>query len=117
MTEALDGLARELASVKAYGRRNRAWIWFDIGLSIALGALGVLTWASQVRSDHAAAAARHAQVTITQLHRSELNGCHAGNQVRAAEIRLWDHVIQISQASGRPTRAQERTDRDFIAYV
>jgi hypothetical protein len=56
-----------------------------------------------------------------QIHRSQVTACGIGNGNRAAQIRLWDHVIAISKAPPGETAAQ-RTARlaklaAFRAYV
>jgi hypothetical protein len=116
MTSALERMAGELAGVKAYGRRSRKWLVFDIALSVALGALGAFTWAQQTRIDHASAIARHNQVTISQLHASEIKGCKSGNQARVAEIALWTHIYQLSVTKHTPAKIRAE-DIALISYI
>ena len=62
------------------------------------------------------------QVHVSQaIRRSQFAGCAIGNEFRAGQVRLWDHVIVVSAVPPHETAAQreKRLARleSFRAYV
>lgn len=60
-------------------------------------------------------------VTATRNAASIRQLCQAGNEARAQQIVLWDHLLSIAQPPPHQTPAQARhrlaTERAFEAYV
>lgn len=77
-------------------------------LVLAIGGLNLLFTAHEVN------AVRAAQVSVVQL-------CQAGNESRAQQVSLWDHLVAISRPPPHETPAQARkrlaTTRAFLAYI
>src|SRR5262249_30141168 len=88
---------------------------FLLLLSLLLARANLLLTAREVGGVRAAET-RSAQnaANITQL-------CLLGNEARAQQIVLWEHIVQIAQPPPRETPAQRRarlaTTRTFVAYL
>jgi hypothetical protein len=121
LTGALKGMQGELARLNRFGRRNRHLIWLtfaSIGLDVALTILLVFAYGTARNSQVEAHAAR---AVAASEHQSLLYACKLGNQSRAQQVQLWDHLVGIAQAPPRETTAQRkarlRTIRSFLGYV
>lgn len=84
-------------------------------LSFALAAANLFWTSHEVGAvSGAVRQASHAAATTAQL-------CEAGNQSRAQQVTLWEHLVAVAQPPPHETPAQERqrlaTARAFIAYV
>lgn len=103
------------AGVTTITKGARYAVVFLFLFSLTLAAANVLFTARQVGHVRAltTAAARNA-ASIRQL-------CLAGNEARAQQVTLWDHVITITLPPPRETPAQRRhrlaAERAFEAYV
>ena len=86
-----------------------------LAISFAVGGANLLFTARQVSDTRAALAASvRAAASVTQL-------CQLGNESRAQQVVLWEHIITISRPPPHETPAQERrrlaTVRAFGAYL
>jgi hypothetical protein len=84
-------------------------------ISFALAAANLMFTAREVGSVRAAEqAAARSTASVVQL-------CQLGNESRAQQVTLWDHLIAISRPPPHQTPAQQRrrlaTTRAFVAYV
>jgi hypothetical protein len=70
---------------------------------------------------HEVNAVRAAEMASARSAASVVQLCRAGNEFRAQQVGLWDHIVTISQPPPHETRAAERkrlaTIRAFVAYV
>ena len=105
VVDALNATTTELAATKAevkrlrtYGRRNRAFIVFDVLLTILLAGVGGI-------SVHAAQSANSANHSANQSNSAQLALCQASNTARAQQIDLWTFVISLSK---KPQTAQQK---------
>jgi hypothetical protein len=90
-----------------------------IGLTISLVLdvlLTVIVAAFAVTARDASDAAHRNGVTLSQLHASEVASCQGGNQTRAKEIALWEHIYSIGVTSKTPPKIR-REDNALIAYI
>jgi hypothetical protein len=83
--------------------------------SLVLAAANLMFTAREVGSVRAAEqAAARSTASVVQL-------CQLGNESRAQQVILWDHVITISRVPPHETAAEKRkrlaTVRAFVAYV
>ena len=110
LTKGMKVLAEEVKRLRTYGHHNRWFVLIDIGLTILLTVFGYLSVnaASQARSAGLAAAANHTNLVAS---------CEAGNQTRAEEVMLWDHLAQISRPAPGSTKAQVARDKAEIATL
>ena len=93
---------------------KRAFITLLV-ISFAIGGANLLFTAREVSATRAAGiAAVRAAASVVQL-------CQSGNEFRAQQVTLWEHIIAISQPPPHETRAQKRarlaTVRAFGAYL
>lgn len=93
---------------------KRAFITL-LAISFAVGGANLLFTARQVNDVRAAiTASARAAASVTQL-------CELGNEARAQQARLWEHIITISRPPPHETPAQERgrlaTVRAFNRYL
>jgi hypothetical protein len=84
-------------------------------ISFTLAAANLMFTAREVGSVRAAEqAAARSTASVVQL-------CQLGNESRAQQVILWDHVITISRVPPHETAAEKRkrlaTVRAFVAYV
>jgi hypothetical protein len=86
---------------------RRAFITLLV-ISFALAGMNLLFTARQVH------AARAASASVVQL-------CQLGNESRAQQVSLWEHLVTISKPPPHETAAQRRrrlaNTRAFLAYV
>jgi DNA-binding GntR family transcriptional regulator len=114
LTEALEAMTGELSRLQAYGKRNRHLIWatiISIALDLALTVVLVFAYST----------ANSAREAATAQHASLLAACAAGNQSRAEQVQLWDHLGAISKPAPGSTKAQVARQKAqiaaFLAYV
>jgi hypothetical protein len=88
-------------------KRTTRWLIVSVALDVALSIVTIALALGQVSASSA-------------IHQSQLNGCAIGNELRAAQISLWEHVFALS-APARETSAQRRqrlaTEQTFRAYI
>jgi len=92
LTEALEGMTEALARVQATVRRGR-------GVVIVLVLVVVVT----------------AVVAFAAVF-AQVSSCNSGNQTRAADVMLWDHLAKISLKPGTPP-AQRAADDRLLAFI
>jgi hypothetical protein len=121
LNETLGSLRDELAGVSERLRRQRRITWalaVIVTLVVLLG--GVVTRVAFQAGD-AARQAHHADVTVGQLHATQVDGCRAGNVTRHDEVALWDHLASLGKPqpgeSAREIAAGRREVDGFLAYV
>lgn len=83
--------------------------------SLVLAAGNYLFTAREVNNTRAALiASQRAEASALQL-------CQAGNEARAQQIILWEHLVAVAQQPPHQTPAQQRhrlaVARAFLAYV
>jgi hypothetical protein len=78
----MEATRAEIVNLRNYGRRNRKFILFDVGLTVLLTALG----GGVVHAIQSAGHANSAQLAL----------CQAGNVSRAQQINLWTFLINLS---------------------
>jgi len=114
LTAALRGVGSELERLNAFGRRNRHLIWGTIVSLVIDVALTVVVAVFAVQ-------AHEASVTVGELHATQIAACRIGNQSRAAQVALWEHVASVSTPPPHATRSEiakrKRTLAAFLAYV
>lgn len=96
LTDSLRDVATGLLEVSRWRRRftyTAAVAGVLVFVALGLGGWGII----------AVAAAQH-------------DSCVASNQGRAANVRLWDHVLKVS-SRGQQTAAQRATVQGFRTYV
>jgi hypothetical protein len=101
LTGALADVGKELRRLNAYGRRNRKLAWVAGVVAVAAIAL--------------------AFVLIARVHATQISACEVGNQSRAQQVALWEHVAGISAPAPGETAARRRHDAQvlaaFLGYV
>ena len=99
----------------AISRRGRYALAFLFCFALTLAAANVLFTSRQVDS------VRAVQVTATRNTASIIQLCQAGNEFRAQQVVLWEHLVAISKPPPRETvqarTARIRTARSFLAYI
>lgn len=106
----MQGLSNEIRDLKKQNIRSRNYIRmlamslvFDICLSVGLG---LVAW----RTNHSAEQARQATIAA----------CESGNNVRKAELQLWDYVLSFppTQTETPQQKAQREVQtakfRDYV---
>jgi hypothetical protein len=117
LTEALTGTREQVAALTAAVRRSRRHI-VALAVSLLLDvALTVVVAIFAVQAHSASDRATRADVSVTQLHASQVAGCQAGNQQRAEQIGLWEHIYSLAKSGKKLTAAQRRADNALIAYI
>ena len=83
-------------------------------LTLITGAANLVATRDEVQtSNHRL---RSVTATVAQLHAAEVSSCRQGNQTRADEIALWDHLDAL--ATGPTTTARQRKeDNELLAYI
>jgi hypothetical protein len=87
---------------QARSRRTLRWLFASVAVDLALSVAMVSLAIAQA---HVSAA--QARVSA-QIHQSQLNACAIGNDFRAGQVRLWDHVIAVSSAPPHETAAERK---------
>ena len=113
LTDALSAMTAQLAQVKATVRRGKH---IAIALAIALIFDVALTVVVSITAVQAHDTSARANATVAQLHAIQLASCKASNQIRGAEVGLWEKLARLS-TTARTTRAQRKTDQELIAYI
>ena len=114
LTAALNVLAAEVKRLRTYGRKNRAWIVFDVLLTVALGISSFIAVHASVSAhdaQEAAVAARAAAVVAEQDNR---NLCLSSNVARSQQIELWTFVIGLGK--GKPQTAQQKENIEAFRH-
>ena len=84
---------KAIVAQQGRSKRNIRLIAVSVVLDVALSAgIGVLA-VSQIHVSE-------------QIHASQLQACGIGNDFRARQVRLWDHVLAISKAPPGETSAE-----------
>ncbi len=118
LRELVGAILERLTEAVRYGKRTRKISW-GIGLLGALDiTLSVITVAVLFNQAHVEGQLHQQQAVIRQ---SQLRACGIGNDFRAGQRQLWNHVIAVSSAPPGETRA-EREARlaklaAFRAYI
>jgi hypothetical protein len=92
-----------------YGRQNRRlikWIFISVALDILLTASLSFVFLRQ----------QHNQNSILATSNFVTAGCKSGNDIRAAEIKLWNYVLSFPPATPR-TPAQNQQVADFKVFL
>jgi hypothetical protein len=114
LRDSVESLADEVRGLAAAGRRSRVLIVVVFVLIAAVIAAGAV-------AGFAIEQAASARADASAVHTSNLVACRAGNQSRAQQIALWDHVAAISTPPPHSTQAQiqknKRVIAAFLAYV
>ena len=98
---ALAAMAGELQRVRQGERRNRAFVIFDIALTVLLTLVGGV--------------AVHSATVASQADKAQLALCQAGNVARAQQLGLWDYLFHLA---GKPPTSQARKlDAEFLHHV
>ncbi len=113
LQRALEGMTGQLAAVNARVRRGKRIM---IGLAVSLLLDVALTAGVTVAAIQAHDASSQASATVAQLHAIQVASCNAGNQTRAAEIALWDHIFTLS-VSTRTTPAERKADEELLGFI
>lgn len=113
LQQALEGMTKQLAAVKATVRRGKRVI---IALAVSLVLDVALTIGVTITAAQAHDASARANSTVAQLHATQVNACNAGNQTRAAEIQLWNHIASLTVGPQTPA-AQRKADEQLLAFV
>jgi hypothetical protein len=88
LEQSLEEHTKALAQVSRWKSRVAKWAMAaGIAAALAFGATGDAIW---------------------QIHKSQLNACARGNEFRAAQVQLWDHIIQISRVPPNETPAEKK---------
>lgn len=109
---ALEGMTTQLADVKKTVRRGKLVV---IGLIISLiidAAVTVVVSITAVQAHHAST---QANATVSQLHRSQLQGCRLNNARLARESSMWPYVESLLKPPPNPTPGQYRQSQEIIA--
>jgi hypothetical protein len=99
---------KAIVAQQGKSRRNIRLIAVSVVLDVALSAgIGVLA-VSQIHVSQ-------------QIHASQLQACGIGNDFRARQVRLWDHVLSVSKAPPGETAAERQVRlaklAEFRSYV
>jgi hypothetical protein len=113
LTDALRRMTLELKQVRAYAVRSRRII---IALAISLVLDIGLTASVSVFAVKAQDATTRANAAVNALHATQVAACQAGNQTRAEEVDLWDHIAAVSQTR-KTTPRQRREDEQLLAFI
>jgi len=87
-----------LTDAVKYGKRTRVMSWGLVASVILDVGLSVLTVRLYVGQAHVS----------DDIHASQLHACAIGNDFRAGQRQLWDHVIAVSTAPPGETAAQRQ---------
>jgi hypothetical protein len=123
LRSSVDGLGGEVAGLAAAVRRSRILIRvLAAGGALLAVALGVAVWAL-VQAGHAdsRAAAATAKAAVAEAraaaeHESQVAGCRSGNDLRKADLALWNRLYAASQ-KGPETAKQRRANAALISFI
>jgi hypothetical protein len=113
----VNKLRDEINNLRVYGQRSRRLIIglavsivLDVLLSAAVGLLAIQAVSTSNRANEAnSLASRNAQ--------NQLITCQAGNESRAAQVQLWNYVLDL--AARNPNQSPDQVERlkQFRAYL
>jgi hypothetical protein len=106
LTDALNALAAEVKGLRAYGRRNRKWLVFDIAVTVLLAVVTFIAVHASESAHSAQVAAVAARAAARVAEQDNRNLCLSGNVSRAQQIDLWQFAIGLNK--GRPQTAQQQ---------
>ena len=105
----LEGTVKRIDEISGYGVQTRklakrtAFLAKVASISLALDlALTAVLFILGYRNIH----------NTNAIHDNQIAACQQANDVRAADIQLWDYVIHISQGK-HPTAKQKSIDTQF----
>jgi len=108
IAEQVAGTQASIVRQQARSKRTLRWLFASVAVDLALSVAMVTLAVAQA---HVSA----------QIHRTQLSACAIGNEFRAGQIRLWDHVIAVSSPPPRETPAERKARlaklAAFRAYV
>jgi hypothetical protein len=108
LAERAAGTQEAIIVQQARNRRQIRLIAVSVAVDIVLSVTCVFLAVSQARVSH-------------QIHVSQLTSCRIGDDFRAGQVRLWDHVIAVSKAPPGETAAAREARlaklAAFRAYV
>lgn len=102
LTTALQQVDARLRKLTMHGRLSRIIAVVAAALAVCVA---LLYW--QVDRNEA---------TISDVHSTLISSCQAGNQTRAQEVALWDHIASLSDIAAQPP-AKRRKDDELLAYI
>jgi hypothetical protein len=105
LTDALNDMAVEVKGLRAYGRRNRKWIVFDIAVTVALAVISFIAVHAGESAHNAQVAAVAAKAAAKVAEQDNRNLCESSNVARAQAAGLWGYIIHLSPP---PATAQAR---------
>jgi hypothetical protein len=108
IAEQAAGTQASIVKQQARNKRTLRWLFASVAVDLALSIAMVTLAVAQAH-------------VSTAIHQSQLNACAIGNDFRAGQVRLWEHVIALSKAP-RDETAAERKARlarlaRFRAYI
>lgn len=118
LEQSVDGLREEIGTLRDLGQRNRRLIWglavsliLDVLLSVAVAVVAV-------KSTDAADRATEATSLANRNRQTQVATCLASNDTRAANIQLWNYVLDLA-AKGNPNPTPQQTERikQFKTYL
>lgn len=116
LNETLQALERRLGEAL---RREKVTRRLAVGLAVSVLVDIVVTaivTVSLIRSDAAAAQGRRNEATISQIHAAAVGACQQGNQTRAQQVQLWEHIYSLGVTAKTPP-AERAADNQLIGYV
>jgi hypothetical protein len=96
IAEQVAGTQASIVRQQARNKRTLRWLFASVAVDLALSVAMVTLAVAQA---HVSA----------QIHRTQLSACAIGNDFRAGQIRLWDHVIAVSSPPPHETAAERKT--------
>jgi hypothetical protein len=117
LERSMSALTAEMQSLGAYGKRNRHLI---VGLAISLVldlALSVVVWMVAAQAREASDRAAEASSAASLNRQAQVVTCESGNEARAAQVRLWSTVLDLSAQVSPQTPERARAADEFRAYV
>ena len=120
LTESLEGVRSELAEVRKSARANRALIAglaisliLDVTLTVLVSFFAV---SLHTANNSTAAEAKTTAALVTQLYKTQVSSCQDGNITRAATVKTWQHLFNLSVTSSTPP-SQVRQDQQLLNYI
>lgn len=103
LQQALEGMTKQLAAVKATVRRSRRVI---VALCVSLALDVCLTIGVAVATIQSSDASSRASSTVTQLHSSNISACRQANVSRGEDIAIWDRLLKVPAGVPAAARAE-----------
>jgi hypothetical protein len=114
LIEGVRALGEEVKGLRGSVHRSWWYIGVDVALTIVLAVVTVI-------AIHASSDASGARAAASAEHSSLIAACLLGNQTRAQEIDLWDHLAAISKPGPGETKRQiakgQREVGMLLAYI